>query len=137
MIWRRSFDIPPPELALDDERHPRFEAKYTHLPDDVLPETESLKTTIDRVLPFWYDHICPQVKDGKKVIVVAHGNSLRAIVKYLSGMSEEEIIKYNIPTGVPFVYEFDEHLNPVKDYYLLDEDELKRRQDEVANQGKA
>jgi 2,3-bisphosphoglycerate-dependent phosphoglycerate mutase len=137
LIWRRSFDVPPPALELDDERHPRFEAKYAHLPLDVLPGTESLKITIDRVLPYWFDHICPYVKDGKKVIVVAHGNSLRAIVKYLSKMSEKEIIKYNIPTGVPFVYEFDKDLNPIKNYYLLDDAELKRRQDEVANQGKA
>ena len=137
LIWRRSFDIPPPELDLADERHPRFDPVYSHLPEAVLPSTESLKITIDRVLPFWYDHICPQVKDGKNVIVVAHGNSLRAIVKYLSGMDEETILKYNIPTGVPFIYEFDENLTPVKDYYLLDDDELKRRQEEVANQGKA
>lgn len=169
LTWRRSYDIPPPELELDDERHPRFEEKYRNLPLAVLPATESLKITIDRVLPYWFDHICPQIKDGKRVIVVAHGNryissyfcsslvgifyiiitnifyilkliiwfSLRAIVKYLSDMSEEEIIKYNIPTGVPFVYEFDENLNAVKNYYLLDDAELKRRQEEVANQGKA
>jgi len=137
LTWRRSFDIPPPELEFDDERHPRFEEKYKHLPIDVLPSTESLKITIDRVLPFWFDHICPQIKDGKKVIVVAHGNSLRAIVKYLSKMGEDEIVKYNIPTGVPFVYEFDENLKPTDHYYLLDEAELKRRQEEVANQAKA
>lgn len=97
------------------------------MPADALPRTESLKITVDRVLPFWHDTICPAVLDHKKLIVVAHGNSLRAIVKHLSGMSEDEILKYNIPTAVPLVYEFDQDLNPLKNYYLLDDDELKRR----------
>ena len=105
--WRRSYDIPPPELDLTDERHPSFERRYSGLPADVLPKTESLKTTVDRVLPYWYDTICPQVISGQRVIVVAHGNSLRAIVKYLAGMSEKEILGYNIPTGCPLVFEFD------------------------------
>mmetsp|Transcript_31502 Transcript_31502/g.30825 ORF Transcript_31502/g.30825 Transcript_31502/m.30825 type:complete len:126 (+) Transcript_31502:397-774(+) len=121
----------------NDERHPKFEDRYKSLPLDVLPKTESLKLTVDRVLPYWYDHICPEVKAGKNVIVVAHGNSLRAIVKHLSKMGEEEIIKYNIPTAVPLVYEFDEDLKPLKNYYLLDEKELKARMDAVAQQGKA
>ena len=137
LIWRRSYDIPPPELDLDDERHPRFDKRYSHLPLAVLPSTESLKITVDRVLPYWYDHICPQIIEGKRVLVVAHGNSLRAIVKYLNNMSEEEIINYNIPTGIPFVYEFDDNLKPLKNYYLLDEEVLKKKQQEVANQGKA
>ena len=125
--WRRSYDIPPPELELEDERHPRFQAQYQDLPLDCLPKTESLKITVDRVLPFWYDTLCPIVKDNKNLIVVAHGNSLRAIVKHLSGMSEAEILKYNIPTAVPFVYEFDNDMKPLNNYYLLDEEELKRR----------
>ena len=137
LVWRRSYDIPPPELDLDDERHPRFDSRYAHLPLAVLPNTESLKITVDRVLPYWYDHICPQIIEGKRVLVVAHGNSLRAIVKYLNNMSEEEIINYNIPTGIPFVYEFDDNLKPLKNYYLLDEEALKKKQQEVANQGKA
>mmetsp|Transcript_7927 Transcript_7927/g.13304 ORF Transcript_7927/g.13304 Transcript_7927/m.13304 type:complete len:255 (-) Transcript_7927:137-901(-) len=136
LIWRRSYDIPPPELELDDERHPRFAPQYKGLPADALPKTESLKTTIDRVLPFWHDTICPSILDNKQVIVVAHGNSLRAIVKHLSQMSEDEILKYNIPTAVPLVYEFDKDMNAISKEYLLDEDELKRRQEAVANQGK-
>ena len=135
--WRRSYDIPPPELDLDDERHPRFERRYANLPPDVLPNTESLKITVDRVLPYWYDTICPQVLAGQNVVVVAHGNSLRSIVKYLAGMSEEEILAYNIPTACPLVFEFDEDMNPLKNYYLLDEQELKARQEAVANQAKA
>ena len=134
--WRRSYDIPPPPLDLDDERHPSFDRRYAGLPPQVLPRTESLKITVDRVLPYWNDAICPQVMDGKKVIVVAHGNSLRAIVKYLAGMSEEEILAYNIPTACPLVFEFDENMNPLKNYYLLDEAELKARQEAVANQAK-
>jgi len=137
LIWRRSFDIPPPELEEDDERHPKNDPRYATLPLDVLPKTESLKLTIDRVLPYWYDQICPAVLEGKRTIVVAHGNSLRAIVKHLTKMSPEEIIKYNIPTAVPLVFEFDEQLKPIKNYYLLDEQELKKRMDAVAQQGKA
>jgi 2,3-bisphosphoglycerate-dependent phosphoglycerate mutase len=137
LVWRRSYDIPPPELTLDDERHPKFDQRYSGLPLDVLPKTESLKLTVDRVLPYWYDAICPAVLQDKKVVVVAHGNSLRAIVKHLSGMGEKEIIKYNIPTACPLVYEFDANLKPIKNYYLLDEKTLKERMAAVANQGKA
>ena len=132
LIWRRSYDIPPPALDDNDERHPKFAAHYSRLPTDALPNTESLKITVDRVLPYWHDTIAPAVMDHKHICIVAHGNSLRAIVKHLSGMSEDEILKYNIPTAVPFVYEFDQDLNPLKNYYLLDEDELKRRQEAVA-----
>ena len=119
-----------------DERHPKHDERYAHLPLDVLPKTESLKLTVDRVLPYRYDNICPAVISGKNVIVVAHGNSLRAIVKHLSGMNEEEIIKYNIPTACPLVYEFDDNMKPTKNYYLIDEKELKARMDAVAQQGK-
>ena len=124
-------------LDLTDERHPRFERRYQGLPLDALPRTESLKITVDRVLPFWYDTIAPQIMDGRNVIVVAHGNSLRAIVKHLSKMSEEEILAYNIPTACPLVYEFDQDMNATKNYYLIDEKELKARQEAVANQAKA
>ena len=137
LIWRRSFDIPPPEIELNDERHPRFDRRYSNLPPDVLPKTESLKTTIDRVLPYWFDTICPQVIAGQRVVVVAHGNSLRAIVKYLARMTDKEILEYNIPTACPLVFEFDQDMKPLKNYYLLDEKELKKRQDAVANQAKA
>jgi 2,3-bisphosphoglycerate-dependent phosphoglycerate mutase len=136
-IWRRSFDIPPPELSLDDERHPKFDPRYAGLAQDVLPATESLKITIDRVLPYWYDQICPQVLDGQRVIVVAHGNSLRAIVKHLTKMSDADIIGYNIPTACPLVFEFDSNLTPLKNYYLLDEKQLKERMQAVADQAKA
>ena len=112
LIWRRSYDIPPPALDLDDERHPRFREMYQSLPTDALPTTESLAITVDRVLPFWHDTICPAILDNKNVVVVAHGNSLRAIVKHLTGMPEDEILKYNIPTAVPLVFEFDENLIP-------------------------
>ena len=136
-LWRRSFDVPPPELSLDDERHPKFDPRYAGLPLDVLPATESLKITIDRVLPYWYDQICPQVLDGQRVVVVAHGNSLRAIVKHLTKMSDADIIGYNIPTACPLVFEFDQNLTPLKNYYLLDEKQLKERMQAVADQAKA
>ena len=100
---------------------------YKHLPTAAMPTAESLKTTVDRVLPYWFDTIAPQVLDNKNVIVVAHGNSLRAMIKVLRGMSEEEILNYNVPTGVPLVFEFDNNLQPIRDYYLMDEDELKER----------
>lgn len=145
-IWRRSFDIPPPELEETDDRHPAHEKKYAKIPKQVLPKTEvtvschclqSLKITIERALPYWFDTICPHILEGKNVLVVAHGNSLRAIVKYLDNMSDEEIVEYNIPTAVPLVYEFDKDLNVLNRYYLIDEEELKKKQEEVANQGKA
>lgn len=109
---------------------------YADLPADALPRTESLKTTVERVLPYWVDTIAPQVKSGKNVIVVAHGNSLRAVVKHLAGMSEAQILEYNIPTACPLVFEFDEQMKPLKNYYLIDEQELKARQEAVANQGR-
>ena len=127
MLWRRSYDVPPPDMPADDERHPRFDRRYFGLPSEVLPATESLETTVVRVLPYWYDHICPHILQDQRVLVVAHGNSLRAIVKHLSGMTPTEIIKFNIPTCVPLVFEFDENLTPLKHYFLASEDELKDR----------
>jgi len=121
---------------MDDERHPQHDKRYADLPPSVLPRTESLALTVDRVLPFWYDTICPQVLGGKDVIVVAHGNSLRAIVKYLTGMNEQEILAYNIPTACPLVFEFNEKMEAQKNYFLLDEKELKARMEAVANQAK-
>ena len=139
--WRRSYDNPPPMVNWDDDRHPRFNDKYSTLPGVVLPAGESLKMAIQRVIPFWQDTICPAVMDNKKVIVVAHENVLRGIVQTLSGMSNEEILHYNIPTATPFVYEFDRHLNPLRYYYLLGEDldeaAIAAKEQEVANQGKA
>ena len=132
--WRRSYNIPPPPLDLEDERHPRFAPQYQDLPLDALPQTESLETTIERVLPFWNDTICPSVLEDKNVIVVAHGNSLRAVVKHLTGMSEPDIIAYNIPTACPLVFEFDQDMRPLNNFFLLDPEELKARQDAVAAQ---
>lgn len=134
LIWRRSYDIPPPELADDDQRNPKFDPRYAHVPEDLLPKTESLKLTVDRVLPYWYDAICPQVMDGKNVIVVAHGNSIRAIYKHLTKISNEEILNYNVPTASPLVFEFDSQMKPIKNYYLESEEKLKARMEAVANQ---
>ncbi|EZG43114.1 bisphosphoglycerate mutase [Gregarina niphandrodes] len=135
-IWRRSYDVCPPALETSDERFPGNQALYSKLPKDCLPQTESLKTCIDRVLPYWQDTIAPQVLDGKNVLIAAHGNSLRGLVKHLDEMTEEQVLELNIPTGVPLVYELNENLKPIKHYYLMDEAELKARMDAVANQGK-
>ena len=136
-IWRRSYDIPPPSLDLTDPRHPIFEPKYKDVDESLLPATESLKETVARVLPFWENTISPEIKKGKKIIIAAHGNSLRALVKYLDNISEKEILELNIPTGIPLVYELDEKLKPIKHYYLGDQDAIKKAMDLVANQGKA
>jgi len=119
-IWRRSYDIPPPELEADDPRNPRNERRYDHLSDEVLPRTECLKDTVDRMLPYWHETIAPIVKSGKRVLVAAHGNSLRALVMYLDNISEEDIPGLNIPTGIPLVYELDDDLKPIRHYYLGD-----------------
>jgi 2,3-bisphosphoglycerate-dependent phosphoglycerate mutase len=137
-IWRRSYDVPPPPLELTDERHPRFDPRYAELPSDVLPATESLKTTLERVLPFWVDKIAPQLKQGKDVLVVAHGNSLRALVKMLDGMSEAEILEFNIPTGIPILYELDEQMKPsVPRRFLGDQAAIAAAAAAVANQSAA
>lgn len=137
LIWRRSYDTPPPALTADDERYPGRDPRYAGLSEDELPLTESLKETVARVIPYWHREIAPMVKAGKRVIIAAHGNSLRALVKYLDDMSEEAIIKLNIPTGVPLVYELDENLKPIKSYYLGDPEEIARAAAAVAAQGKA
>ena len=132
--WRRSYDVPPPALDDTDKRHPKFDPKYKRFSSDVLPATESLKLTLERVLPFWHDEIAPTIKEGKSVLIVAHGNSLRSLVKYLDNMSEDEIVKLNIPTGVPLVYELDDDLKAIKHYYLGDPEEIAKAVNEVANQ---
>jgi 2,3-bisphosphoglycerate-dependent phosphoglycerate mutase len=137
LIWRRSYDIPPPELEETDERFPGNLRMYRDVPKNELPLTESLKDTVARFLPYWHDTIVPAIKSGKNVIIAAHGNSLRALVKYLDNLSEEAILKVNIPTGMPLVYELDANLKPIKSYYLGDEDEVKKAMESVANQGKA
>jgi len=136
LIWRRSYDIPPPALEKSDERFPGNFPAYKDVDEADLPTTESLKLTVDRFLPYWFDTIAPTIKAGKKVLIAAHGNSLRALVKYLDNVSEEDIIKLNIPTGVPLVYELDNDLKPIKHYYLGDQDEIAAKAAAVAAQGK-
>jgi 2,3-bisphosphoglycerate-dependent phosphoglycerate mutase len=135
-IWRRSYDVPPPDLDLTDERHPGFDPRYASLSPEQLPATESLKITLDRVLPYWHSTLVPVIKSGKRVIVAAHGNSIRALVKYLDEISDEEITELNIPTGLPLVYELDADLKPIKNYYLGDPEEAARKAAAVANQAK-
>lgn len=135
-IWRRSYDVPPPALELDDERHPRFDPRYASLTPEQLPATESLKITLDRVLPYWHSTLSPMIKSGKRVIIGAHGNSIRALVKYLDNISEADITELNIPTGLPLVYELDEEMKPIKSYYLGDPEEAARKAAAVANQAK-
>ncbi len=135
-IWRRSYDVPPPELELTDERHPKFDRRYASLTPEQLPATESLKITLGRVLPYWHSTLAPEIKSGRRVLVVAHGNSIRALVKYLDAISEADITELNIPTGLPLVYELDEELKPIKNYYLGDPAEAAKKAAAVANQGK-
>ncbi len=135
-IWRRSYDVTPPPLNLDDERHPRFDRRYADLTPEQLPAAESLKITLERVLPYWNATLAPEIKSGKRVLVVAHGNSIRALVKYLDNVSESDILELNIPTGLPLVYELDENLKPIKNYYLGDAEEAAKKAAAVANQGK-
>lgn len=136
-IWRRSFDIQPPSLEENDERSPRLLEQYRYEDKDQLPLAESLKDTIARVIPYYEGEILKQMKDGKRVLVTAHGNSLRALVKYLDGMSDDEIVGVNIPTGVPLVYEFDDNFKVIDKYYLGDQDAIQKKMESVANQGKA
>lgn len=136
-LWRRGFSITPPALEKSDERFPGHDPRYAKLAESELPATESLAITIDRVVPYWTDVIKPRVASGEKVIIAAHGNSLRALVKYLDNMSEDEILELNIPTAVPLVYEFDENMKPLRRYYLGDQDAIAAKAAAVANQGKA
>ncbi len=136
-IWRRSYDVPPPLLDPDDERHPRFDRRYAALRPEELPRAESLKLTVERMLPYWHSTIAPVVKTGQRVLIVAHGNSLRALVKYLDGVSDKEIVSLNIPTGIPLVYELDPDLKPLRHYYLGDEEAVRKAMEVVAAQGKA
>ncbi|MBE0682995.1 MAG: 2,3-diphosphoglycerate-dependent phosphoglycerate mutase [Anaerolineales bacterium] len=136
-IWRRSYDVPPPALELTDERHPKFDRRYASLTPEQLPATESLKITLGRVLPYWHATLAPEIKSGRRVLVVAHGNSIRALVKYLDNMSEADIIELNIPTGLPLIYELDSDLKPIRNYYLGDPQEAAKKAAAVANQGKS
>lgn len=136
-IWRRSYDVPPPALELDDDRYPGKDPRYAGLTSMELPRTECLKDTVARVLPYWRDVIAPRVKAGKSVIIAAHGNSLRALVKYLDNISDDEIIGVNIPTGIPLLYELDEDLKPVSHRYLGDAEAAAAAAAAVANQAKS
>jgi 2,3-bisphosphoglycerate-dependent phosphoglycerate mutase len=135
-IWRRSFDIPPPPLTIDDERHPSRDPRYQGLKPSELPLTESLKDTIVRFMPYWHETIAPVIKSGKRVVIAAHGNSLRALVKNLDNIPESEIVELNIPTGIPLVYELDDDLRPVRHYYLGDPAAAAAAAARVANQAK-
>lgn len=137
LIWRRAYDIPPPSLEKSDKRWPGHDVRYANLTEDQQPLTECLADTVDRFLPYWHETIAPEIKAGKRVIIAAHGNSLRALVKYLDDVSDEAILKLNIPTGMPLVYELNEDLKPIKNYYLGDEEAVKAAMDAVASQGKA
>jgi len=134
--WRRSYAICPPALEKDDARYPGCDARYKDLTEEELPRTESLELTVKRFLPYWNGTIAPVIKTGRRVLIAAHGNSLRALVKHLDEMSEEEIVKLNIPTGIPLVYELDEQLHPLKHYYLGDQEAVRQAMQSVANQGK-
>ncbi len=136
MLWRRSFDVPPQPLEADDERNPRFDPRYADLSAKDIPLTESLKEVIERLMPYWENEIKPALKENNDLLVAAHGNSLRALVMHLKNMSKEEILKFNIPTGIPYVFEFDDDMNFVKDYFLGDPEEVKKLMEQVANQAK-
>lgn len=136
-IWRRSYDVPPPPLERTDPRYPGFDPRYRDLKPEQIPLSESLKDTVARVLPCWHEVIAPTIKQGKRVIISAHGNSLRALVKYLDNISDQDIVELNIPTGIPLVYELDSELKPVNRYYLGDPEEIRRAIEAVAAQGKA
>ena len=137
LIWRRSYDIRPPALEKTDPRYPGNDPRYKDLAKKDVPTTECLKDTVARFLPYWHETIAPTVKSGKRVIISAHGNSLRALVKYLDNVSDKDIVSLNIPTGLPLVYELDDKLKPVKSFYLGDPEEVRKAMEAVANQGKA
>jgi len=137
LIWRRSYDMQPPALEETDERYPGKDPRYKDLDKKDVPRTECLKDTVARFLPYWHETIAPTIKSGKRVLITAHGNSLRALVKYLDNVSDEAIVKLNIPTGLPLVYELDKDLKPIKSYYIGDPEEVKKAMAAVAAQGKA
>jgi 2,3-bisphosphoglycerate-dependent phosphoglycerate mutase len=137
LIWRRSYDIQPPALEKNDERFPGHDPRYKNLSESELPLTECLKDTVARVVPYWEEKIAPTIKENKKIIIAAHGNSLRALVKYLDNVPDKDIVGLNIPTGIPLVYELDDKLKAIKHYYLGNQEEIAKKAQAVANQGKA
>ncbi len=136
-IWRRSYDIPPPPMETTDPRHPTHDPRYKHVNPKLLPSQESLKDTVARFLPLWNDTIAPKIKSGEKVLIVAHGNSLRALIQYLENMTPDEIMAVNMPTGIPLMYELDKDLKVIKKEFIGDPEEVKAAMEAVANQGKA
>lgn len=136
LLWRRSYDTPPPALQRSDERYPGHDSRYRDLTEKELPVTECLKDTVERFLPLWKEEIAPEIRKGKRVLIAAHGNSLRALVMYLDKVPKEEIVSLNIPTGIPLVYELDDELQPIRSYYLGDPEKAKEAAAAVANQGK-
>lgn len=137
LIWRRSYDIPAPALSPEDPRHPRFDVRYKDVPPAELPDTESLKDTVERILPYWKKVIFPALKEYNHLLVAAHGNSLRGIIKYLKNISDEAIVGLNLPTAVPYVFDFDDDLNLIDDYFLGDPAEIRKLMDAVAGQGRS
>lgn len=137
LLWRRSYDVKPPLIEENDKRHPSHDRRYNDLAPEDKTAGESLKDCYDRMLPLWHSDIAPAIKNGKSVIIAAHGNSLRSLVQYLDSLSEDEILKLNIPTGVPLVYELDANLKPIKNYYLGDQEAIAAAINNVANQGKS
>jgi 2,3-bisphosphoglycerate-dependent phosphoglycerate mutase len=137
LAWRRSYDTPPPALTRDDSRHEGGDPRYAALKEGELPLTECLKDTVARVVPYWNNVIAPSVREGKRVVVAAHGNSLRALIKYLDNVSDDQIVEMNVPTAQPLVYELDAALKPIRSYYLGDQAEIEAAMKAVANQGKA
>ena len=136
LVWRRSYDIPPPPMSKDDDGYAGKDRRYAHLSEDDLPLSECLKDTVDRFLPLWENTIAPQIKAGKQIMIAAHGNSLRALIKYLDGVTDEDILGMNVPTGMPLVYELDEDLKPISRQYLGDPEKVAKAMEAVANQGK-
>jgi 2,3-bisphosphoglycerate-dependent phosphoglycerate mutase len=137
LVWRRSYDTPPPALQASDPRSERGDVRYAKLKPEEIPLTECLKDTVERVIPFWNDSMAPAIKAGKRIVVAAHGNSIRALIKYLDGISDQDIVSLNIPNGIPLVYELDEHLKPIAHYYLGDADAAAKAAAAVSAQGKA
>jgi 2,3-bisphosphoglycerate-dependent phosphoglycerate mutase len=137
LLWRRAYDVRPPALEDDDPRHPKHDRRYADLAPQDVPGTECLKDTVQRFVPYWKERIAPELLSGKRVIIAAHGNSLRALVKYLDQVPDAEIVARNIPTGVPLVYELDDGLRPLRSYYLGDPEELEKAMQAVAKQGRA
>jgi len=135
-IWRRSYDVRPPALDPDDPRHPRHDHRYFSLDPKDVPGTEALKDTVERIVPYWKEQMAPALARHGQVVVAAHGNSLRGILKYLKNISDEEIVGINLPTGIPYVFEFDDHMTLQKDYFLGDPEVIRKLMEEVANQGK-